>query len=250
MAVSFVQLTDTHLVGDPKGAMRGVRTRDSLQQVIAAAAPRIKSSAAILLTGDVVHDDPDGYAAAVELLSPLGKPVLCLPGNHDDPAIMQRVLAVPPFEYCPIRRFGHWQLILLDSVIVGEAGGRLSERELTRLDAALAAHPDLHALIALHHHPIHTGSDWLEPIGVANAAEFFEILDAHRQVRAVIWGHVHQRQEITRGHLRLLATPSTCVQFRAHSADFALDSLPPAYRHLTLHDDGQVDTDVHPFRQH
>lgn len=244
MAVSFVQLTDTHLVGDPKGAMRGVVTRDSLAQVLAAAAPAIAKSEAILLTGDLVHDDADGYPAIVELLAGLGKPVLALPGNHDDPRLMQRALCGPPFDYCPVRIFGRWQLILLDSVVPGEAGGRLAESELARLDAALAAHPDHHALIALHHHPIQTGSHWLEPIGVTNANEFFGVLDKHPQVRAVLWGHVHQSQQAQRGAVALLGTPSTCVQFRAKSADFALDTLPPAWRELTLHDDGRIDSQV------
>jgi Icc protein len=245
MAVSFVQLTDTHLVGDPQGSMRGVVTRDALRRVLAKAAPTIATAEAILLTGDVVHDDADGYAAITELLSPFAKPVLVLPGNHDDPQYMRAALAASPFDYCPSRLFGRWQVILLDSVIPGEAGGELAASELDRLDSALAAHPDHHALIALHHHPINTGSHWLEPIGVRNAAEFFAVIDRHPQVRVVIWGHVHQAQQATRGVVQLLGTPSTCVQFRAHSDDFALDNLPPAWRELRLHDNGQVETILH-----
>lgn len=242
MAVSFVQLTDTHLVGDPQGAMRGVVTRDALRRVLAHAASDIESSDAILLTGDLVHDDADGYAAIAELLGGLGKPVLCLPGNHDDPVLMREALPTPPFDYCPIRRFGAWQVILLDSVIPGEAGGRLREAELDRLQAALKAAPDTPTLIALHHHPIATGSVWLEPIGVENAAEFFDVISNQVQVKAVVWGHVHQSQHATRGTLQLIGTPSTCVQFRAQSEDFALDTLPPAYRVLTLFDDGRLET--------
>lgn len=245
MAVSFVQLTDTHLVGDPHGTLRGVMTRDSLQQVLTHAATAIRASDALLVTGDLVHDDAEGYQGIIALLGELGKPVLCLPGNHDDPELMRQALASSPFDYCPSRRFGAWQVILLDSVIPGEAGGLLRPEELARLESALIAAPSAPTLVALHHHPISTGSAWLEPIGLANAAEFFDLVQRYPQVKVVLWGHVHQQQDAQRGSLRLFGTPSTCIQFRANSADFALATLPPAYRVLRLQDDGQIQSAVH-----
>jgi Icc protein len=42
----------------------------------------------------------------------------------------------------------------------------------------------------------------------------------------------------------LLATPSTCAQFLPLAADFSVDSRPPAYRRMTLHPDGTLDTEV------
>ena len=44
--------------------------------------------------------------------------------------------------------------------------------------------------------------------------------------------------------VRLLATPSTGAQFLPRSEHFAIDQRPPAYRRLTLHANGTVDTDV------
>jgi Icc protein len=45
--------------------------------------------------------------------------------------------------------------------------------------------------------------------------------------------------------VRLLATPSTCAQFQPRSNDFVIDNQPPAYRLLTLHSNGAIDTGVH-----
>ncbi|MGK0418993.1 MAG: Icc protein [Halopseudomonas sp.] len=42
----------------------------------------------------------------------------------------------------------------------------------------------------------------------------------------------------------MLASPSTCVQFAAHSENFATDERAPGYRWLRLFDDGQVETAV------
>jgi Icc protein len=63
-------------------------------------------------------------------------------------------------------------------------------------------------------------------------------------VRAVVWGHVHQTFDALRGSVRLLATPSTCAQFQPGTHEFALDSLPPAYRTLQLRADGTLSTEV------
>ncbi|MGA1383685.1 MAG: 3',5'-cyclic-AMP phosphodiesterase, partial [Steroidobacteraceae bacterium] len=46
------------------------------------------------------------------------------------------------------------------------------------------------------------------------------------------------------GSLKLMATPSTCVQFRPRVADFEIDERPPGYRVLTLHADGRIETTV------
>jgi 3',5'-cyclic-AMP phosphodiesterase len=48
-----------------------------------------------------------------------------------------------------------------------------------------------------------------------------------------------------RRSVRLLSTPSTCAQFQPRSNDFVIDNLPPAYRLLTLHSNGAIDTGVH-----
>ena len=46
-------------------------------------------------------------------------PVLCIPGNHDDPAAMRRELRVDPFTVGGFRDFGSWRIVLLDSASAG-----------------------------------------------------------------------------------------------------------------------------------
>ena len=100
--IRLLQLTDTHLVGDPLGEMRGVRTLETLRTVLRGAAADLEAADAVLLTGDIVHDDPDGYAWVRHELGSLAKPVLCIPGNHDDPQLLREALGEPPF-----RHLGH-----------------------------------------------------------------------------------------------------------------------------------------------
>ena len=87
-------------------------------------------------------------------------------------------------------------------------------------------------------------SRWLDRVGLENADEFFNVLDRHDNVRAVVWGHVHQAYDGMRKDVRLLATPSTCAQFVPHADEFAVDRRPPAYRTLELQSDGSLLTEV------
>jgi Icc protein len=119
----------------------------------------------------------------------------------------------------------------------------LTEQELERLDRTLRASP-AHAMVCLHHHPIEMGSRWLDSVSLANPEEFWRVIDAHRHVRAVAWGHVHQDYTARRGSVSLFATPSTGAQFLPNSERFAVDSRPPAYRHFALHPDGRLESAV------
>jgi len=240
----LIQFTDPHLYGDEAGTLRGVATYPALTRAIERARERDWPVDGLLVTGDLVHDDPAGYASFRRALGGLAKPVYCLPGNHDVPDAMRRELGGAPFVLGGTVDLGGWRIVLLDSTIPGRAGGRLSHAVLAELDAALASAPGQHALVCLHHHPVPASSRWLDRVGLANSDEFFRVVDAHRNVRAVLWGHVHQCFDGLRQHVRLLGTPSTCTQFLPGSDEFATDPRPPAYRTLELLPDGTLRTEV------
>jgi Icc protein len=242
--VKLVQLTDTHLFADPAGCLRSVPSLPALEATLEAAAADIRGADAILATGDLVQDDPRGYPLFRRAFAGLGKPVLCIPGNHDDAPALTAALAGAPFQVGGHVDFPGWRIVLLDSSVPRRAAGRLADTELARLDAALGSAPDRHALVAVHHHPVAMESQWLDTVGLENAGDFFAVLDRHPQVQAVVFGHVHQAHETVRRRVRILGTPSTCAQFRPRTRDFVVDNLPPAWRTLELHADGRVVTDV------
>ena len=242
--VRIVQFTDPHLYGDEAGTLRGVATYPALVAAIAQARSRDWPPEAILATGDLVQDDPAGYALFRRAFGGLGLPVHCIPGNHDIPAAMRRELTRAPFTIGGFVDIGAWRIVLLDSTVEGAAGGKMSEHALAELDAALASARERHALVCLHHHPVAMSSRWLDRVGLANPDALFRVVDAHRNVRALLFGHVHQSFEALRGRVRLLATPSTCRQFLPRAEEFAVDERPPAYRTLELHSDGTLQSEV------
>jgi 3',5'-cyclic-AMP phosphodiesterase len=248
--VRLTHFTDPHLYGGEHESLRGVATLPALSAALAHARGRDWPPDAVLVTGDLVQDDPHGYVHFRRLFGALGLPVLCLPGNHDEPAAMRRELAGKPFALGGFVDLGRWRIVLLDSCIPGSASGALSAQELENLEAALATAGARHCMVCLHHHPVAMGSRWLDHVGLTNAAEFLHTIDAHRNVRAIVWGHVHQAYDALRKGVRLLATPSTCAQFLPHADDFAVDRKPPAYRTLELRPDGSLVTEVVWVEQH
>ncbi|MDE2136511.1 MAG: metallophosphoesterase [Gammaproteobacteria bacterium] len=248
--VRLTHFTDPHLYGGETESLRGVATLPALTAALARAQSHDWPPDALLVTGDLVQDDPAGYPHFRRLFGTLGVPVLCIPGNHDEPEALRRELAGEPFVTGGHVDFGRWRIVLLDSCLPGSASGRLSDASLAALEAALAGAGKRHCLVCLHHHPVPLSSRWLDRVGLTNASEFFEVIDRHAGVRAIAWGHVHQAYEGLRKGVRLLATPSTCAQFLPGSDDFALDRRPPAYRTLELRADGSLLTEVVWLDQH
>lgn len=219
-----------------------MRTADTLAAVLRAACSEAAPDA-VLVTGDIAQDESRGaYGRFRELLSRCAAPVWCLPGNHDDPALMDELLNVPPFRCCGTVAAGGWRVHLLSTWIAGEAGGRLGAETLVRLEEDLTANGGAPALICLHHQPVPVGSRWLDGLGLEDADALLALADRHTQVRGMVWGHVHQDLERQRGHYRLLATPSTCRQFKPLQDRFDVDDRPPAWRWLELRGDGTLAT--------
>ncbi len=243
--VRVLQFTDTHLFANPDTLFNGLNTARSLEETINHGRAHCWPPDLILATGDLVQDETrEAYEHFVSAFQPLAIPTYCLPGNHDVPALMREMLA-DEYLQCPdyVRR-GHWLIVLVDTSIPGSTQGHLSTKALTCLDACLQENSELHSLICLHHPPIHIASPWLDTIAVDNPDDFFQIVDRFPQVRGLLWGHIHQEFDAERNGVRLLSSPSTCIQFQPRSEQFALDAALPGYRWLLLHGDGTIETGV------
>ena len=100
------------------------------------------------------------------------------------------------------------------------------------------------AWVCLHHCPIDVGSLWLDAVGLDDGYDLLMLTQRFPRVRAILCGHVHQELDTVVHGVRLLASPSTCYQFKPGSKRFTLDEMPPGYRSLRLFPDGHIESRV------
>ena len=237
------------MFADPDAELRDVVTRASLERVLTHYRESGWRADRVVATGDLIQDDSfEAYERFRELMLPLNLRVHCVPGNHDVRDLMKKVCCVPPFSYCAYEEVRNWLIVGIDSCLGddadGDASGEVSGKEFDRLEGIVANSTARHVMICLHHPPVLTGSKGLDSVGLRNRSEVVERLRALARVRVVAFGHVHQEIDEDVDGLRILATPSTCRQFKPLSDSFESDDKAPAYRRITLHGNGSIDTEV------
>lgn len=241
-----VQLSDCHLFADTEGKLLGLNTQFSLERVLEKLRAEQTDMDLILATGDLSQDASyEAYVRLRDMLEPLNTPVYWMEGNHDKAAPMIRALSDQRERVSPcVAEVDNWTIILLDSTIPGEVPGELFDDDFEFLERSLKEAKGEYIMVCLHHHPLAMGCQWLDTQVVASADRFFEIIDRHPRVHSIVWGHVHQEWEGERNGVRLFSVPSTCVQFKPKSREFAVDDASPGYRWFDLYPDGRLETGV------
>lgn len=241
----LLQITDTHLFSDRKKDLLGIKTVQSYEAVVEHASRYSSDCLAVLSTGDLSQDhSPQSYIDFTTHIKRLNMPCYWLPGNHDLQAVMLPSLLQQGLAQTRQISSEHWQIIMLDSQVEGVVYGELSAQQLAFLERALNEYPQKHALICLHHHVLPIGSKWLDQHILKNSQPFLDLIASFDNVRAVLGGHVHQASDILHNGICFMTTPSTCVQFKPDSDDFALDTTAPGYRYLSLHKNGDISTRI------
>lgn len=239
-----MQITDLHMFLDPKGELLGVNTRETFAAVMQAIKAENLDIDYYLLTGDLIQDDLDeSYQIVKELFADQDIPTYWIPGNHDTDALMNGAINGGAITDKKIIESERWQVVLLDSRKPTRVEGHLEDSELAHLEGILAAETK-HTLVCLHHQPVPIACKWLDPLGLDNAKAFWDIIERYPHVEGVLWGHIHQDFEGERGKVKLMASPSTSIQFLPKSDGFALDPNPPGCRYIVLEDNGTINSKV------
>ncbi len=236
----LVQLTDLHLLTDAKAKYRDIYPQVNFLQTLALA-QQLKPDY-LVLTGDLAEDEQETtYAWLHEQLNLSGLKWLWLAGNHDNAQFM-RQFAPTNFYIEEL----HWLLVGLNSQLFGATQGYLTAEQLELVERALAQPKPVY--FALHHHPITVGSTWKDELGLTNATQFNQLLQATRPKTAIIsFGHIHQEFYAQQGHLTYLGCPATSVEFTARSNTFSLTPQAlPRLRLLRLSPEGKFSTRVLP----
>ena len=239
----LIQLTDSHIGEQREHRLAGVCTYDTLRQVLADIATKPVVPDMLMVTGDVAaFGKHKAYQLFAEQIRFVEIPYAWLPGNHDDFLVMQESIASAP--YWPLLEFGSWRVLSLNTAVRGQVGGTLGEEELDFLAGTLSREAEQPVILFMHHPPIPVGCEWLDQQRLSDADKLERIIRGAKNVRAIFCGHVHQATETAWAGTTVYTTPSTCFQFAAHSANFAMSDDRPGYRWINLHADGHLATGV------
>lgn len=242
----LLQISDCHIGPTEEEQLLGLNTNESLMDVIEHISAAKQTWDLLLTTGDISNNGGAKtyrrFLSVIESCPIAYRAFGWLPGNHDAPDDMSEVQGRD--HLVKQINMGNWVIVLLNTQVPGHTHGNLVEAELNLLDDILGTTKDKHVLIFMHHQPVPVGCQWLDNQKVRSEYAFFKIIDQYTHIRAVIWGHVHQVFNSERNGVPLMSTPSTCIQFKANSDEFAIDSLMPGYRWFELAADGALTTRV------
>jgi 3',5'-cyclic-AMP phosphodiesterase len=243
--VRVIQITDSHLGAQDSESLLGLNTDQSLEDVLQLIQRSETSFDHLLCTGDIASS---GHAKSYDRFAKIinhhfSVPRSWLAGNHDSAEIMSTMQSSLGFQ-SHLVDLGDWLIVLLNSSVPGQIYGQLAASELDLLSHTLKHNQHKHIIIALHHQPVPVGSAWMDQYILRNADAFFRLISTYPQVKLVTWGHVHQEFMLERNGVTLLATPSTCVQFKPRCDRFTVDTLMPGYRWFDLAADGRFTTGI------
>ncbi len=235
--IVLAHLSDTHLDGGRRCAARTAQVMHYLDRLPG-------DIDAILVTGDLTDNGlPAERAQAAELLVSHRFPVVTCPGNHDGYTPYEWPLN-------QAHDLGRFAIVACDSVIPGRDDGRLSDGTLTWLESTLDGLRDRPVFVALHHPPARLHQPLIDAIGLSGADRLEAVLARHPQVAAVLCGHAHTGAATTFAGRPLLVAPGVkSTLLLPWEVDGTLDwrtatdlGQPPAVAFHILDDTGRLTT--------
>ncbi|MGQ2387411.1 3',5'-cyclic-AMP phosphodiesterase [Acinetobacter ursingii] len=239
----LIQITDTHLLEQPEHEFVGMNPEQSFHEVMTHIQQHYPQADAIIHTGDLAQAPrPKTYQRYLHFMQQLGIPFFHTPGNHDDEKYFPFHQENP--QQPVLIELGDWRIILLNTAVSNRVDGLVSTSQLEQLTNLLEQHQAHPTILACHHHPFEMHSKWIDQHKLKNSQAVFNLLERFKQVKAILYGHVHQNSSNFWQHIECLSTPSTSVQFKPCSEQFALDAVAPGYRVLKLKTNGTFETVV------
>ena len=242
--VRILQITDLHVFKDPGMRLKGIPTRELLEDVARHIGETGETIDHLVVTGDHTHDElPQSYEAVRQILSPWLDRLWQVPGNHDDRSVLRSVFGnrIGGTEQELIRfsfSAGQWLCVGLDTHVPGAVLGRIDSDQIDWIRQQIQEVNPGRVALFLHHPPVDVGSLWMDPIGLSGKELLHDLFHKESRIQLVCCGHVHHEFSTQIGQARIFTTPSTGIQFSPAGCQATFAAEPPGYRVIELTDDG------------
>lgn len=208
----IAQLTDLHVGFDPAAGpeeLNQLRLRAVLTRILEGP----NRPDLVVLSGDITErGDIASFERAAALLAECPFPVWPMVGNHDSrEALLQafpQMRGEDGFVHRVIEQEG-LRIVLLDTLDPERHGGAFCAGRQAWLTAQLDAAPETPTVIFMHHPPVVSGIDWMDPDPDAGwLRRFGEAIEGRRNILALHCGHLHRPMAATFRGIPAHVTPS------------------------------------------
>ena len=240
----IIQITDSHIYGDTTSTFDGINTKMSFERVLERV-QQLDKPDIVIGTGDLSMDgSSQSYSWLHKRLTKIDAPIVLIPGNHDQQDELAGGIESTCFLKYGELLSGSWCFHFLNTAHGGSHAGRLLSDDLSALTSNFQKNREIFHAIFMHHPPVRMGSIWLDEMGLINLTEFWKSIEHAPNLKLIVCGHVHQELDVVRKNVRVLTSPSTCIQFKPLTKEYSADSLAPGFRVIDFLADGQITTDV------
>jgi 3',5'-cyclic AMP phosphodiesterase CpdA len=224
--VTFVQLSDPHLMPEPGARYREWDADAGLRRVLARVRELALRPAFLLVSGDLTDEGTAAtYRRLRRVLDEGGaaeRPLFVALGNHDRRApFREGFLGQPPSEarYYYRAEAAGLRLLVLDSRHDAPTdGGDLDAAQLAWLEGELARPHAGGTLVVVHHPPIPGPVEPLNAIGLARPERLARAIEG-RGVAGVLCGHIHFAHAGVLAGVPVVAAPATSALVDPGSPD-------------------------------
>jgi 3',5'-cyclic-AMP phosphodiesterase len=211
-------ISDTHIPADKSNEYRGFKPWENLEKIV----PEIANARpeGVIHCGDVARVEglAGDYQEVRSLLQPVAAfaPIYIGLGNHDHRAnfsatfpAMQHLRANVADKHVLVLDEGFVRILLLDSLLyTNKTAGLLGKKQRSWLSEFLATNSDKPIVIFVHH----TLGD--EDGELMDARRLFEMVEPHKQVKAIFYGHSHVWEFKRQDRLHLINLPAVGYNFK------------------------------------
>lgn len=247
--IRFIHISDTHIGSSPDFVLREKNTYDCTRELV----EKINSFKApmdfILHTGDVVNrPEKAAYNLTKEVFSDLTFPIVYVPGNHDEPEMVNAIQDNLPGmkQFASNSGSSEFQMngcrfLILDCKGPAEIDphGIFDTAQKEELDYFLSRADTAPSVIFLHFPPVPLDVPWInEDMLIIKGEELHRtFVSCKDRIAAVFFGHVHRRFTLVRDGILYSSAPSPFCQFSASPLDkrvkFEID-IPVSFNYVTI----------------
>jgi 3',5'-cyclic AMP phosphodiesterase CpdA len=255
--LTVAQITDLHITSD-KAPLDKARNEARLRTVLKAIHARRPRPVAIIASGDLVdRGEAEEYAELKKILAEVEIPLYLGLGNHDLRAPFRAAFPQTPVDKNGFVQYtadlGGVRLVMLDTLEEGSNDAGFCKKRAAWLKRALREDRRTPTIVALHHPPIISGIQWMDPPPDADwIKRLAKVIKGRDQVRTLISGHLHRAFHGVLAGQVASVSPATSIQLtldltpvdmRVPDGREILLEEPPGYS-LYMWDKGQFITHV------